>query len=161
MYDTPNNIAVMNRSVSEYIWTKAPNHEIDQAISWLDAVKADCDYKIAQLHKVKLERQRSKDWRNKINQLTADFMKDDYLVLSYENLEAEVRHRFHNYHFVTEAYIKTITKNAFRESQRRLKEKRDIRIAQEYQSGFSVAEIAKKNDLTRQAVYHILKNNRF
>lgn len=158
MYDTPSNIAAINNSISGYIWGNIPTHEIDQAINWLDTVKADCDHKISRLKSVKRERERASEWRHKYKQLARDFMKDEYLGLSFEQIKDEVRRRYHNYHHINESHIEQIAKNAYRESQNQVKQNRNADIAIKRRNGVSVSKIAKEYNLSRQYIYDILKS---
>ena len=157
MYDTPNNIAAINNSISGYIWGNIPTHEIDQAINWLDTVKADCDHKISRLKSVKRERERASEWRQNLKQIARDFMKDEYLDYSFENLKDEVRRRFHNYHHINETHVEHIAKLAYRDAQNQLKQNRNADIAKDRRDGMSVSAIARKHKLSRQYIYDILK----
>lgn len=160
MYETPQNIAVINNSVSRYIWGDIPTREIDQAINWLNTVKADCDFKIDQLVKVKKDRQRSQEWRDNLKALADDFAARDFVDVSLDDIRLEVDKRYHNQYWITEAHkaqiAKYVHRNAIEESLRL----RNIRIALKRQNGVSVAKIAKEYDLSRQQIYDILSKTK-
>lgn len=138
---------------SYYIANDIPSHEIDKAIKWLEGVKKNAANQIERLENIKIARNRSKRWRNDINNLVNQFKRDEYLQLNLKEKIVKIRRELDCSH----ARAEFIAKRVHTWARELTNKKRDMEIVFMRANGSSVPEIAKKHDLSRQQVYNILK----
>ncbi|MGH1403261.1 MAG: Mor transcription activator family protein [Alphaproteobacteria bacterium] len=131
-----------------------PTHEIDQAISWLNNIKHDCDHQISSLKLLKAERERSQKWRNDINALAKAFCDPDALHLNLETRTNIIQQRLGCNIEKAQQIAEIVTRWAKNE----YRKQRDKKIYNDrITNDMSAAECAKKYGMTRQQIYNIVK----
>lgn len=156
MYQVSENIAQTNSAISHYIARGTPTGEINHAISWLKAVRDDCDFKIDQLKKIKQERDRAKAWRDNINGVAKDFYGAEYDHLDDKTMIRIIMQRLDIDHKRAQTILDLI-------AQWRKKEKTKIRndlIILDCHSGLTPSKIARKHGISRQQVYNIITDHK-
>lgn len=153
--DTPERLARMNRITSDYLWSQAPSREIEQSIGWLEDVVRDCEFKIAELETLKANRERSKEWRQGINEIARQFYDEDSLHLSFDQRYEIVRQRID----APPHRLKLIAERIQKWADKKQREHRNADICFMARNGQRHAEIAAKYDISRQQVYNIVKND--
>ncbi|PZO86700.1 MAG: hypothetical protein DI626_05800 [Micavibrio aeruginosavorus] len=151
--DQPAALSAINRSISDFIWTKAPTREIDLAITWLEGITHDCQYKIIRLRALKAERDRSQTYKRKKAAVSDLFDDPDFLSIDSANQILIIQQRlgaacsWQRAQSIRETIVKKLV--------RVRREERDRRIIRQIKSGVSPTEIAAQEKLTRQQVYNI------
>jgi hypothetical protein len=156
-YETTENIAVINRSISIYLWRKIPTPEIEQTIFWLRSVMDDCQFKITRLQSLMDERERAQKHRDETNAIARQFCDPDSLHLDMDTRAEIIRQRLGCDYARARAIAEIVTAWAKRQSRK----KRDARICALLDTGcYSISEIAKKEKLSRQQVHNIVNKGK-
>jgi hypothetical protein len=151
--ETSQRVAVMNRTTSKYLWGRIPTHEIEQVISWLNQMKSDINYRIAELEGLRQYRERSKEWRDNINDLAHHFMDDMYLNHDEQMLYKSIKQRLGTPPHIT----RHIAGNVKSWIKKRKKQIRNEKICLAYRTGKKPHKIAKKHKISRQQVHNIVR----
>lgn len=140
---------------SYYIANDIPSHEIDKAIKWLEGVRQNAANQIDRLKNIKEARNRSKRWRNDINNLVNQFKCDEYAQLTLKEKIIKIRRELD----CTHARAEFIAKKIHVWAQNLNNKQRDMDICFMRANGVRVAKIAEKYSLSPQQVYNILKKH--
>lgn len=155
MYHDP--LTIINRSVSDFIWTKAPTREIDLAISWLENITHDCQFKITRLRALKAERGRDKAFKERRASVAALFDDPAFLTIDPENQIRIIQQRLGaNCDHARAAHIRTMAISKLKRTERK---ERDAAILRLHRMGEKPQKIAAQVNLTRQQVYNIIKRH--
>jgi DNA-directed RNA polymerase specialized sigma subunit len=134
-----------------------PTREIDRMIKWYIEVKHDCDYRIAELKKLKSERNRSLRYKAMINKLVkqvldegSEFMQlgdyDDRVRIITQRIGCDWKRGEQLYDLI------------FAKAKKKRISDRDQQIIALAATGMKKTEIAKKYGISRQMVYRIIEN---
>lgn len=154
-HDAPASITTINRSISDFIWSNAPTREIDLAITWLEGISHDCQFKISRLRALKAGRESDKKHKAKRAAVTALFDDPDFLNIDLDNQIRIIQQRLGA--DCSWARAAAIRDMAVKKLRRIKREDRDTRIVRAHRAGDTAMKIAAQENLTRQQVYNILK----
>ena len=151
----PENLAVINRSMSFYIARDVPTGEIDQIIGWLDSIRKDCGYKISQLESLKGSRARAEKHRNSMNAIARQFCDPDSAHLDLETRTEIIQQRLG----CDPKRARDVAENVTRKIKKQLKQERNRQIFLEYATGVKSGALAKKYGISRQQVHNIVEKH--
>lgn len=141
----------------------APTHEINQAINWLEGMEDDFQKRLAEvsarkkdLLSIKEDRDRSKTYRQGIKSLVNDFKDPAYLDMPAHLLSEIIRQRLGCSH----ARAKNLVPLIYARAQKERRADRNAQIVALASAGTSKTALAKKYNISRQAVHKIIKKDR-
>lgn len=136
-----------------------PTQEINRMIKWLEFARNDCDLRIAELERLKQNRQRSCTHRKTINELALEIYNSDKEFLSKHNqYEATLniqKQLLCSWPRARQTY--DVLKKWATNKKRRDRNEQIIILAN---SGMNKTNIADKFQITRQQVYNVLRKNK-
>lgn len=154
-YSAQKSVTIQNINHANYIMGNIPTYEIDYAIDMHHETISQLEFKIYSLERIKKDRQRSKDWREKMNAIAQEFFDPDATHLDINTRKAIIMQRLGC--TPNRAYViaKSVTALAKRESRKR----RNELICFKARMGENVTTIAREHDLSRQQVHNVIKDH--
>lgn len=148
-------ISAINRSISDFMWSNAPTREIDLAITWLEGISHDCQFKINRLRDLKAGRESDKKHKANRAAVAAMFDDPDFLNIDQDNQIRIIQQRLGaGCRYERASHIRNLV---LKRLNKKIRKDRDHRIMTLYRAGKTAIEIAAQESLTRQQIYNIIK----
>lgn len=151
--ETPENIAVMKRSLNFYSMRNIHTGELEQVKSWLKAIKNDCESKIEEIKRLERDRKRSENWRREMNEISKQFRDPEHMDLDLNTRAKIIQQRLGCSVDRARQIADHVHAWAVRENRRQ----RNEQICFKYRCGESAAHLSKVYGVSRQQVYNIIK----